>query len=581
MQTQTTFRRFGVEVYIEKKKRIGYEDGLTTTTTDGDDSTTATLDGGSSDPQSSVEQEPGTVIVNTKGFRLSVNPFFFKNRVDFQQLTSPKVISAANTTNTATSSTPQTFILTEDAGIPKPLNDTIFDIFSRAQHLSSLQHENLCQFITAQPSQKHHDQMLVVSEDYQNSLKSVIDNCINFTYLHSFQIEREKKYIESNQLGLYCYQILKALSYLHSNRITHRNLSIENIKLNQENHVKLVNYGLYHLSKEGENVSFPIGNLLNLSPESILQADIIKGSSNPKCDVWALGCVMLEASLKSCLWNDRDPSQSLNRILYISNLPSNQQFNFTTLNFESSSSSSSSISSSYKLLPQIEKELQQMENNNNNDSSSSNNNDTNRLFNIFGILEELEKNQDNGFGRLDQGLRDVIKYCLNPSLLFRPFSKDLLDHPYFNSFKSNDPFKLEWVEKPCVKSSLLPDDLFSTLESEQSLEKRQEEFVIEREHYDIYSPLEIFYLWKLSGGDLDKELVTQGLATPSPSVHKLPLFVPLLNTTISGDNVQEMMRLDKESNGLVATNQRAGVNGIIHSRTTSVLAICAFAQCTA
>lgn len=64
------------------------------------------------------------------------------------------------------------------------------------------------------------DQMLIVSEDYKNSLEKQIE----------IQSKRQTP-IPSNTIGRYAYQILKALSYLHSQDLTHRSLSLDNIKL--------------------------------------------------------------------------------------------------------------------------------------------------------------------------------------------------------------------------------------------------------------------------------------------------------------------------------------------------------------
>lgn len=47
------------------------------------------------------------------------------------------------------------------------------------------------------------------------------------------------------------------LKELHSRNIVHRNLSSENILI-QEDGLKLFNYGLYHMTDNGKLVTFPI-----------------------------------------------------------------------------------------------------------------------------------------------------------------------------------------------------------------------------------------------------------------------------------------------------------------------------------
>eukprot|EP01133_Synstelium_polycarpum_P012499 gene12499-14671_t len=389
--TQTTYRRFGIEVYYS-------------------------------------DDDDNNVVVETKGLRLSVLPFFFKNRVDIAPVS--KLVPV-----------PSSFAVLEDAGIPRQLNQSVFDILSRARYLATLSHEHLVEFIAAEPSPKHHDKDVV---------------------------------------AMFAYHVLKALAYLHANRITHRNLCTDNIKIDSRGHAKLSNYGLYHLSNEGENVSFPIGNLANWAPESVLRD--MKGSSNPKGDVWALGCILLEATCGACPWADKDPLVVLNRITHLAGLPATQRYNIETKEFEVAESVG---------------------------QASDNLDRTN--MDLF--LDAL--NESGPYGALDEGLRQVISHCLTPDASSRPSSAELLDHPFFDSLRHSDPFAPEWVERPAIKSLELPDDL-----------SPRDSVAVKREH-DIFSGAELYYLWRLAGGNLERELVSQGLAKPSPSVHKLPLFVPL------------------------------------------------------
>lgn len=54
------------------------------------------------------------------------------------------------------------------------------------------------------------------------------------------------------------YQMLLALKELHSRNIVNRNLSTENVLLQENRDIKLFNYGLFHMSDQGKLVTFPI-----------------------------------------------------------------------------------------------------------------------------------------------------------------------------------------------------------------------------------------------------------------------------------------------------------------------------------
>ncbi|KAF2073743.1 hypothetical protein CYY_004945 [Polysphondylium violaceum] len=465
-----TYKKFGIEICIEYQKQ-------------------------------QQQQQERTVSINSKGYKLSIHPFFFKNKLSIQL---PSTLTpGSNSPKSSTANADQQKYISsyvDDAGIAKPLNQSIFDIFSRSKFLSTLVHENLVEFIAAEPSKKHHDQILLVSEDYSNSLLKVL--------------QRQAKTsisIPSNTISSYAYQILKALTYLHSNNLTHRNLSIENIKFNEKNEIKLTNYGLYFLSDEGENVSFPIGNLLYLSPESILKES--KGSSNPKADVWALGCILLHICLGYCIWDDNDPNIVTNRILYLFGFNNTcQTFNTETLEFQE--------------IDPPEHEFA--------DSQYS-------RANIDSFLLSIKSKIQN------DNLFEIISHCLTPNPLDRPSSSTLLDHPHFDQFKLNDAYKPDWIVKPSViKSMDLPDNLTDIV-----YEKETRNIV---KDYDVFSGLEVYYLWKLMGGNIEKELISKGFAKPSPSVHKLPLFVPVKSSLIQSgtSNTQPII---KSNNSILYNNE--------------------------
>ncbi|KAK5576627.1 hypothetical protein RB653_007771 [Dictyostelium firmibasis] len=460
------------------------------------------------------------VAVNSRGYQFSIHPFSFRNKLTINQ-SGGGIGSSLSSSNTTPK--PQSFYI-DDAGIAKQLNQSIFDILSRSRYLSSLSHENLAEFIAAEPSQKHHDQMLIVSEDYKNSLEKQIE----------IQAKKQSP-ISSNTIGRYAYQILKALSYLHSQDLTHRSLSLDNIKLDDNNQIKLTNYGLYYLSDHGENVSFPIGNLLYLSPESLLRGT--KGSSNTKADVWALGCILLHICLGYCIWQDNNPSIVINRILHLSGYSTTQLFNTTSKSFEECELKRNQNQKGYEEEEEISEEEKKRR------IKEIKLNNRENMNNFLNSLKENNNNNNNNIGiglnGLDKELIEIIEQCLIPNPMDRPDSETLLDHPYFNEYKKMDPYQLQWIIKPFTKSWDLPDSLESL-----SL-KEIESYGIGCENEsesdsDIYSGKEIYYIWKLLGGNIEKELVNKGFAKPSPSVHKLPLYVPvkasLTESTSSGLN---------------------------------------------
>lgn len=69
----------------------------------------------------------------------------------------------------------------------------------------------------------------------------------------------EKKEFSYDAITQIAFQILVGLEELHKRNIVHRNLSSENILLqDNEINIKLFNYGFYYATENGKLVSFPI-----------------------------------------------------------------------------------------------------------------------------------------------------------------------------------------------------------------------------------------------------------------------------------------------------------------------------------
>lgn len=144
----------------------------------------------------------------------------------------------------------------------------------------------------------------------------------------------EKKVFDNDGIKRIAHQILVGLDELHQKNIVHRNLSCENILLQQNcNDIKLFNYGLYYATDNGNLVSFPIMSVhsffssnfgkfkhvifrqvLYTAPEVYLD-DIAKSLPNPKVDIWSLGIILAELTLNKHLWSSLKLGQRIRKVL--------------------------------------------------------------------------------------------------------------------------------------------------------------------------------------------------------------------------------------------------------------------------
>ena len=102
-------------------------------------------------------------------------------------------------------------------------------------------------------------------------------------------VNNKEPFTESDVVALVT-QLLSALNYLHANRVTHRNLKLENIllcKSGEDNKLvcKLTDFGYVRYIEDTET-SLIIGNPLYMAPE------VINGDTfDEKIDIWALGII--------------------------------------------------------------------------------------------------------------------------------------------------------------------------------------------------------------------------------------------------------------------------------------------------
>jgi 5'-AMP-activated protein kinase catalytic alpha subunit len=97
-----------------------------------------------------------------------------------------------------------------------------------------------------------------------------------------------KKRLSDFEACKFFHQIVNGVEYIHKVGVVHRDLKPENLLLDHKNNVKIVDFGLSNIYKNGLNFKTPCGSPCYAAPEMI-QGKIYNGM---QVDIWSVGVIL-------------------------------------------------------------------------------------------------------------------------------------------------------------------------------------------------------------------------------------------------------------------------------------------------
>jgi serine/threonine protein kinase len=106
--------------------------------------------------------------------------------------------------------------------------------------------------------------------------------------LHSYLKRRPNRKLEESEVRRIFKQILQGIDYSHKKNVTHRDIKLENILLDESNNVKIIDFGFATCFSHEKKVKLFCGTPSYMAPEIVNRIEY----SGPPADVWALGVLL-------------------------------------------------------------------------------------------------------------------------------------------------------------------------------------------------------------------------------------------------------------------------------------------------
>lgn len=126
-----------------------------------------------------------------------------------------------------------------------------------------------------------------------------------------FEYIVKRKRLQEDQAAKFFQQIISGVEYIHKNRICHRDLKPENLLLDDQNNIKIVDFGLSNMYKEGETLKTACGSPCYAAPEMIAG----KRYHGLNSDIWSCGIILYAMTCGYLPFEDPNTSKLYKKIL--------------------------------------------------------------------------------------------------------------------------------------------------------------------------------------------------------------------------------------------------------------------------
>jgi MAP/microtubule affinity-regulating kinase len=113
--------------------------------------------------------------------------------------------------------------------------------------------------------------------------------------LHGYLKSMPNRRLDEPEAKRVFKQLLEGIKYCHSRCITHRDIKLENILLDEKNNIKIIDFGFSTCIPNDKKIKIFCGTPSYMAPEIVQKLEY----AGPPADIWALG-VLLFTILSGC-----------------------------------------------------------------------------------------------------------------------------------------------------------------------------------------------------------------------------------------------------------------------------------------
>lgn len=106
--------------------------------------------------------------------------------------------------------------------------------------------------------------------------------------LHGYLKRRPNRRLEETEARRIFKQILLGIQYCHQKNVTHRDVKLENLLLDESNNIKIIDFGFSTCFSHEKKVKMFCGTPSYMAPEIVARVEY----HGPPADVWALGILL-------------------------------------------------------------------------------------------------------------------------------------------------------------------------------------------------------------------------------------------------------------------------------------------------